>query len=116
MSEKPVTVAEMASMGGFARAKAHSKAELRKWGKRGGRRAKLRRKLSQFRRLLAAGRSHTECASVLGVSVRTVSRAVARMKRGENEHHLRGSIVLAISACSKAGTAVFFDDLYYIPV
>jgi hypothetical protein len=38
------------------------------------------------------------------------------MKRGENEHHLRGSIVLAISACSKAGTGVFFDDLYYIPV
>jgi hypothetical protein len=33
MSEKPMTVAEMARMGGIARAKAHSKVELRAWGK-----------------------------------------------------------------------------------
>jgi hypothetical protein len=38
MSEKPMTVVEMARMGGVARAKAHSKGELRKWGRRSGRR------------------------------------------------------------------------------
>jgi len=71
-------------MGGVARAKAHSKAELRKWGKRDGRPVKLDRKgLSQLRRLLAAGRSQAECAFILWVSVRTVGGAVARMKRGE---------------------------------
>jgi hypothetical protein len=37
MGKKPMTVVEMASMGGLARAKAHSKAELRAWGKQGGR-------------------------------------------------------------------------------
>ena len=37
MSEKPMTVAEMARMGGLARAKAHSKAQLRASGKRDGR-------------------------------------------------------------------------------
>jgi len=37
MSEEPMTVNEMARMGGVARAKVHSKAELRKWGTRGGR-------------------------------------------------------------------------------
>jgi hypothetical protein len=37
MSEKPITVAEMARMGRVARAKAHSKAQLRAWGKLGGR-------------------------------------------------------------------------------
>jgi hypothetical protein len=31
-SERPMTVAEMARTGGVARAKASSKAELRKWG------------------------------------------------------------------------------------
>jgi len=36
-----MTVNEMARMGGGARAKAHSKAELRKWGKLGGRPEKL---------------------------------------------------------------------------
>ena len=34
----------MARMGGLARAKAYSKAELRKWGERGGRPAKLDQK------------------------------------------------------------------------
>ena len=68
ISERPMTVTEMARMGGVARAKAHSKAELRKWGERGGRPAKLGRKgLSHLKRLLAVGRNQAECASVLGV-------------------------------------------------
>lgn len=41
MSEEPMTVIEMARMGGVARAKAHRKAELRKRGKRDGRSASL---------------------------------------------------------------------------
>jgi hypothetical protein len=84
MSEKPMTVTEMARMGGIARAKTHSKAELRAWGKEGGRPGKLDRKaLARLRRLLASGKSHAECADVLGVSVRTVGRLVARMRKRE---------------------------------
>jgi hypothetical protein len=56
MSEKPMTVTEMVRMGGIARAKAHSKAELRAWDRRGGRPAKLERKaLVRLRKLLASG-------------------------------------------------------------
>jgi len=51
-----------------------------------------KRARARLRRLLASGKSQAECASILGVSVHTVGRAVARMKRGENERHLRGSI------------------------
>ena len=81
MSEKPMTVREMARMGGIARAKAHSKAKLRKWGRQGGRPAKLDGKgLGTLKRLLATGRSQAECAATLGVSVRTIGRAVARMR------------------------------------
>ena len=65
---------------GLARAKAHSKAQLRKWGKEGGRPAKLDQKaLSRLRQLLAGGKSQAECAKILGVSVRTVGRAVATL-------------------------------------
>ena len=81
-----MTVAEMARMGGIARAKAHSKAELRAWGKKGGRPGKLDRKaLARLRKLVDSGKSQAECASLLGVSARTVGRAVSRMRRGENE-------------------------------
>ena len=82
MSEKPMTVVEMARMGGLARAKAHSKAEIRAWGRQGGRPRKLDRKgLARLRKLLASGKSQAECAAVLGVSLRTVGRLIARMKR-----------------------------------
>jgi hypothetical protein len=58
MSEKPMTVVEMARMGGIARAKAHSQAELRAWGKQGGRPGKLdRQALVQLRKLLISGKS-----------------------------------------------------------
>jgi len=81
MSEKPMTVTEMARMGGLARAKAHSKAEIRTWGKRGGRPRKLDRKApARLRKLLASGRSQAECAAILGASVRSIGRAVAWMR------------------------------------
>ena len=86
MSEKPMTVTEMARMGGLARAKARSKAEIRAWGKTGGRPGKLdRRARARLRKLRAIGKSQTECASILGVSPRTVGRAVSRMKCEEKE-------------------------------
>ena len=85
MSEKPMTVVEMARMGGMARAKAYSKAQLRKWGKEGGRPRSLDRKaLARLRKRLSAGKSQAECATVLGVSARTIGRIVARIKASDN--------------------------------
>ena len=81
MSEKPMTVAEMARMGGLARAKAYSKTQLRKWGKEGGRPVSLDRKaLARLEAFLHRGKSQVECAEALGVSIRTIGRIVARMK------------------------------------
>ena len=77
---KELTVREMASMGGRARAKAYSKVQLRDWGKRGGRPVKLDRKgLARLKRFLATGKTQAECAAELDVSVRTIGRVVARM-------------------------------------
>ena len=78
---KELTVREMASMGGRARAKAYSKAQLRAWGKQGGRPASFHGKaIVRLQWLLRAGKSQAECATILGVSVRTIGRVVARMK------------------------------------
>jgi hypothetical protein len=85
MGKKPMTVAEMARMGGIARAKARTKAELRAWGKEGGRPASLDGKaIARLRGLLGAGKSQAECATILGVSVRTIGRVVARIKASDN--------------------------------
>ena len=85
MSEKPMTVAEMARMGGLARAKAYSKAQLRKWGKEGGRPVLLDTKaVARLRMLLRVGKSQAECAKACGVSVRTIGPDVARMEKGES--------------------------------
>ncbi len=82
---KELTVREMASMGGRARAKAYSKAQLRTWGEQGGRPGKLDRKaLARLQKLLSAGKSQTECAAILGVSLRTVGRVVARIKASDD--------------------------------
>jgi hypothetical protein len=84
MSEQPMTVTEMARIGGRARAERHSKAEIRRWGKQGGRPARLgARALSRLARMLAQGKSQAECARVFGVSVRTIGRAVARTRSDE---------------------------------
>ena len=81
MGKKPMTVVEMASMGGLARAKDYSTTQLRTWGRRGGRPASFDEKaLARLRGLLRAGESQEECATILGVSVRTIGRVVARIK------------------------------------
>ena len=78
-----MTVAEMARMGGLARAKGYSKTQLRKWCKEGGRPASLDRKdLARLEALLHRGKSQAECAAELSVSIRTIGRAVARMRAG----------------------------------
>jgi hypothetical protein len=82
---KELTVREMASMGGRARAKAYNKAQLRVWGEQGGRPVALERKaLARLQKLLSAGKSQAECATILGVSVRTIGRIVARIKASDN--------------------------------
>jgi hypothetical protein len=86
MGKKPMTVVEMASMGGLARAKAYSKAQLRAWGKRGGRPASFDgQAMARLQRLLRAGKSQAECATELGVSIRTIGRVVARIKASDNQ-------------------------------
>ena len=81
MRKESMTVTEMARVGGFARAKAHSKAELRAWGKQGGRPAKLDDKaIALLRKLFASGKSQVDCARLLGVSTRTIGRMVADIK------------------------------------
>ena len=83
MGKQPMTVAEMASMGGRARAAKYTTEQLRKFAKGAGRPAKLDgRARRRLRRWLAAGRSQAECAAELGVSTRTIGRAVARMRAG----------------------------------
>src|SRR5712692_4059949 len=82
-AKEPMTVAEMASMGGRARAAKYSREQLREFAKDAGRPVKLDgRARRRLRQLLAAGRSQAECAAELGVSTRTVGRAVARMQAG----------------------------------
>jgi hypothetical protein len=71
---KELTVREMASMGGRARAKAHSKTEIRAWGKPALFRAKA---VARLQRLLRAGKSKAQRATILGVSVRTKQGALA---------------------------------------
>ena len=76
---KELTVREMARMGGHARAKAHSKAELRDWGKQGGRPPALRPKqIQRIAQWTREGIGQEIIAQRLGVSVRTVGRYVQR--------------------------------------
>jgi hypothetical protein len=57
--------------------------EISKFAKNAGRPVKLDgRARRRLRQLLAAGRSQAECAAELGVSIRTIGRAVARMRVG----------------------------------
>ena len=70
------------SMGGRTRAQKYSKAELREFAKGAGRPVKLDgRARRRLRQLLTVGRSHAECAAELGVSIRTIGRAVARIRQ-----------------------------------
>jgi hypothetical protein len=92
----------MARMGGLARAKAHSKAQLRKWGKEGRRPVSLdRMALARLEALLSRGKSQAECAVMLGVSVRTVGRAADRVERGENNRELSDALVEILTGRSR---------------
>ena len=74
-----MTVVEMARMGGRARAAKYSPEQLAEFSKNAGRPPKLDGKAKRrLRAMLAAGKSQTECAADLGLSVRTIGRAVAR--------------------------------------
>jgi len=83
MSGKLMTVTEMARMGGLARAKGYSKAQIRAWGKRGGRpralTAKQARHITEWTR---QGIGQETIALRLGVSVRTVGRYLSRLHNG----------------------------------
>jgi hypothetical protein len=78
MAKKPTTVEELARLGGLSRAKKYPKKQLREWAKLGGRPRKLT-DLHRLQALLRKGKSQEECAEVLGISLRTVGRAVAKL-------------------------------------
>ena len=68
-------------MGGRARAARYTREQLREFARDAGRPAKLDRKgLATLKRLLATGTTQSECTAIMGVSVRTIGRAVARMR------------------------------------
>ena len=68
-------------MGGRARVARYTREQLREFARDAGRPAKLDRKgLATLKRLLATGTTQSECAAIMGVSVRTIGRAVARMR------------------------------------
>jgi DNA invertase Pin-like site-specific DNA recombinase len=78
---KELTVREMASMGGKARAAKYSKRQLRAFAKDAGRKPKLGdREWAALFAMLKAGRTQAECAREFGISTRTIGRAVARQK------------------------------------
>lgn len=80
---KGITASEMGKRGSAVRAQRYSRQQIRKWGKLGGRPATLnRRAIGRLMKLLGAGKSQAESAAELGVSPRTVGRAVARMRAG----------------------------------
>jgi hypothetical protein len=61
----------------------YTREQLREFAKDAGRPVKVdARTQRRLKQLLAAGRSQAECAAELGVSPRTVGRAVARMQAG----------------------------------
>jgi DNA invertase Pin-like site-specific DNA recombinase len=79
---KELTQREMASMGGKALAKKYGKRQRRTWGRRGGRPAKLTsKKLERMKQDLAEGHPHNEIAGRFGVSLRTVGRVAAKMRK-----------------------------------
>jgi len=78
MSEKPITASEMGHRGGTTRANRYSRAQIRAWGKLGGRPPKLdRATLAKLRKMLRRGDSKAEAAKRLGISVRTLDRYLA---------------------------------------
>jgi len=81
MGDKPITANEMGRRGGTTRAKRYSRAQIRAWGKLGGRPPKLdSAALAKLRSMLRRGDSKAEAAKGFGISVRTLDRYLARPK------------------------------------
>ncbi len=79
---KGITASEMGKRGAATRAQRYTTDQIRKWGKMGGRPAKLSdRERRRLMRLLATGKSQAECAAELRVSTRTIGRAVAKRNK-----------------------------------
>jgi DNA-binding NarL/FixJ family response regulator len=78
---KELTVREMASMGGRARAEKYSKRQLKAWAKLAGRKPKLsEREWTRLFLMLKAGKTQGECAREFNISTRTIGRAVAKRR------------------------------------
>jgi DNA invertase Pin-like site-specific DNA recombinase len=80
MREKPITANEMGRRGGTTRAERYSRAQIRAWGKLGGRPQKLdKAALARLDRMLQGGVRKAEIAKRLEISTRTVTRYVSRI-------------------------------------
>jgi DNA invertase Pin-like site-specific DNA recombinase len=80
MREKPITANEMGRRGGTTRAKRYSRAQIRTWGKLGGRPQKLgKAALAKLDGMLREGVPKVEIAKKLELSTRTVTRYVSRI-------------------------------------
>jgi len=70
----------MGRRGGTTRAKRYSRAQIRAWGKLGGRPYKLgKTALVRLRRMLQQGEPKGKIARSLGISIRTVTRYVRKI-------------------------------------
>jgi hypothetical protein len=96
MTKKQITASEIGRKGGRIRATQHSKSELSEWAKLGGRPPKLDdRTLAHVEAWLQQGKSQSDCAKAVGVSVRTIGRALARQRRGEQQRGLIKPLAVA---------------------
>ena len=76
-----LTVREMGRLGGLARRRNHSKAELRAWAAMGGAKPKLSEQdARQAAEMRKAGKTLRECAEKFGVDPRAITRALARLR------------------------------------
>lgn len=79
MAGKPIAAVEMGRRGGATRAKRYSKRQIREWGRRGGRPAKLnRRDIKRLCEQLRQGEPKSIVAKKFGISVRTLDRYLGR--------------------------------------
>ena len=80
MGEKAITANEMGRRGGTIRAKRYSQAQIRAWGRLGGRPQKLgKAAMGKLHRSLREGVPKGQIAKKLGISTRTVSRYLKDM-------------------------------------
>jgi DNA invertase Pin-like site-specific DNA recombinase len=80
MREKPITANEMGRRGGTTRAKRYSRAQIRAWGKLGGRPLKLdEAALARLRRMRRERVPKGEIAKRFGISTRSLTRYAGRL-------------------------------------